>query len=162
MLTRDLIARAYSYIHDWESARDLVQDTWLSVYESIGTYDRKRSFKGWLFVIHRNRCLDHMRKASIRLEVAGFDEAAHQPVYDSALNPAEGHVEGSEYMAHIREAFNTLPEKQRRVFALVDIENETQENAAFLLKMKPSTLRSTLHFARKRMAQKLSSLEVTP
>ena len=162
MLTRDLIARAHSYIHDWESARDLVQDTWLSVYESIGMYDRKRPFKAWLYTIHRNRCLDYIRKASTRMEVVGFDEAAGIPVNESGRSNAEDRTEESEYMARIREAFNCLPEKQRRVFALVDMEGESPGEAAEFLNMKPATLRSTLHFARRRMAQILSSLEVMP
>jgi RNA polymerase sigma factor (sigma-70 family) len=101
-----------------------------------------------------------MRKASTRLEVVGFDEATGIPVHESERTNAEDRTEESEYMARIREAFNCLPERQRRVFALVDMEGESQGEAAEFLNMKPSTLRSTLHFARRRMAQLLASLEV--
>jgi RNA polymerase sigma-70 factor (ECF subfamily) len=162
LMTRDLIARAYSYLQDWETATDLTQETWLSVFESITRYDRTRPFKTWLFMIHRNRCLDHIRRASTRLELVGFDEQITPQADESRMNNPEAAAERAEYMAHIRNAFNTLPDTQRRVFALVDIEQEPQENAAVILNMKPSTLRSTLHFARKRMAQLLSSMEVTP
>jgi RNA polymerase sigma factor (sigma-70 family) len=53
------------------------------------------------------------------------------------------------------EAMADLSESQRQVFARVDLEQMGQLEAAQALGIKPATLRTTLHFARKKLAETL-------
>lgn len=151
-LTRPLIAMAYRYALDWESARDITQETWLRVWDKIGTYDSGRPFKSWLYAVHRNVCLSYLRRPSVRHEKPmSEEEMAALPVEEKAEDPHEG-VERVEFHKRLLEAMKSLSESQRQVFARVDLEQMGQMEAAQALGIKPATLRTTLHFARKRLA----------
>jgi RNA polymerase sigma-70 factor (ECF subfamily) len=158
-LTRPLIAMAYRYTKDWESARDLTQDTWIRVYERIDRYDPGRPFKNWLLTVHRNGCLNHLRSANVRHEVTGMEmpEAAN-PKTDYGANPSR-RVEQVEFMQRLHSAMERLSERERTVFSLVDIEHNGQAEAAEILDIKPATLRTTLHYARKKLANILRKME---
>ncbi len=56
-------------------------------------------------------------------------------------------------------ALGRLSESQRQVFARVDIEGRDQQEVARELGVKYATLRTTLHFARRRVAETLSEME---
>ncbi len=66
--SRTLMAMAFRYSGDWEWARDLTQESWIKVYRQIDRWDPGRSFSAWLHVIHRNSCLDHLRRGWVRYE----------------------------------------------------------------------------------------------
>ncbi len=158
-LSRTLIAMAYRYTHDWETARDLTQETWLKVYESIQRYDPAQPFRPWLLVIHRNRCLSHLRKAAVQRELAMPEEVPQQPSTATGTPGPLVELERQEFRARLDQALTQLSESQRRVFACVDLEDMEQREAARYLGMKFTTLRTTLHFARRRLAGILRGLE---
>lgn len=54
-----LVAYAMTYLNDIESARDVVQDTFLRLYQQP---DRTRIKAGWLFTVTRNLAFDRLRK----------------------------------------------------------------------------------------------------
>ncbi len=151
-MTRSLIAFAYRYTRDWESARDLCQDTWLKVYEKISAYDPARSFSNWLFTIHRNGCLSYIRRASFRREVPEDSVNPERGGAETRFSDPYDKIEKQEFTRRLAEAMNHLSERQLLVFTRVDIEQRNQEEAARELGMNAATLRTTLHFARKRLA----------
>ena len=157
-LSRTLIAMAYRYTKNWETSRDLTQDTWIRVYERIDRYDPGRPFRNWLLTIHRNGCLNHIRRVSVRLEVAGIAPDAYGAVGARHANPTR-RLERSEFMERLENAMERLSDRERAVFALVDIEHNGQADAAETLGMKPATLRTTLHHARKKLAGLLRKME---
>ena len=150
ILTRRLIAMAYRYTEDWESARDITQDTWLKVFENIDRYNPGKPFRNWLLVIHRNGCISHLRKRARRIDTALGDG----PVLRTAdTNPGPSElIERREFGERVRRAITRLSKKQQLVLTIVDIEQTDQKEAARSLGMKPVTLRTTLHHARKRLA----------
>ena len=154
-LTRELIARAWRYTGDWEIARDLCQETWIRVYEKIHRYDPRRPFRPWLMTLHRNSCISWMRRE--KHHRAGMKSLERE----EGRRPADpGEKLGRrEFIAQLRRAMQVLSESQQRVFALVDLEETSQDEAAHILGMKPATLRSTLHFARRRLAERLGTME---
>ncbi|MFQ5600869.1 MAG: RNA polymerase sigma factor [Candidatus Krumholzibacteriia bacterium] len=152
-LTRPLIAMAYRYTGDWESARDLCQETWIKVHETIRRFDPGRPFSAWLFAIHRNGCLSHLRQAAVRRErPVGPETMLHLSPVDVNPGPREKLLR-NEFMARVQRAVAELSESQQRVFVLVDLEQMDQKAVARALDMKPPTVRTTLHFARKRLAK---------
>jgi RNA polymerase sigma-70 factor (ECF subfamily) len=157
--TRTLVALAYRYTQDWEAARDLTQDTWIKVYRSIDTYDPGRSFRGWLYTVHRNTCLSHLRSAAVRRETAmPPEELAARDAATVGTQP-QTDVERGEFFVKLTKALEELSENQRRVFTKVHMEQFTQREAAAALGMSFNTLRTTLHFARKRLAGILRNME---
>jgi len=156
-LTRPLIAMAYRYTRDWETARDLSQDTWVKVHQSIERYDPRRPFRSWLFAIHRNSCLSHLRRAWVQRETTMDGDTMSM----LSSTPVEGvnDPDREDFFERLFRAMGLLSDSQRRVFCSVDIDQTDQREAAQLLGIKFSTLRTTLHFARKRLARILREME---
>jgi RNA polymerase sigma-70 factor (ECF subfamily) len=140
----------------------MTQETWIKVYERIDAYDPAQPFQSWLLAIHRNHCLSHLRRASVRRETAVGDMAILE------LRPIEGHdapleiLQRQEFAQRLRQAMAGLTASQQRVFGQVDLEQTEQKEAARILGMNAATLRSTLHAARKRLAGILVRMEATP
>ena len=159
-LTRPLIAIAYRYTGDWEWSRDLTQETWVRVHDRIRRYDPVRSFRAWVYAIHRNACLSHLRRAWVRHETAPGDDALGRAIAPAADPLAD--LERREFHQRLLIAMGELSESQRQVFARVYLEGVDQKEVARALGIKHTTLRATLHFARKRLAAALRELEETP
>ena len=80
----ELFGYAVQRMRDRESAKDLVQDTFLAAWRNVDSYNGKASVKTWLFTILKNKLIDHYRKSTNRqLEFLDrekdpfFDEAEH-------------------------------------------------------------------------------------
>lgn len=117
-LTRPLVAMAFRYVGDWESARDLTQDSWVRVHGSLERWDDSRPVRPRIFAIHRNLCLDRLRRQS-QIEMLG--EAALEQIEDRGSNPWTQLTHG-ELVARIHRALSRLSDVQRRIFTMVDLE----------------------------------------
>ena len=157
-LSRTLMAMAYRFTRDWEWARDLTQETWIKVHGRIGQWDRDRSFSAWLHAIHRNGCLDHLRRAWVRHETTPGEEVMDR-IRGVAPDDPEADLERREFHERLMTAMGRLSESQRQVFLRVDVEQEDQKTVAEALGIRFNTLRATLHFARKRVAEALREME---
>lgn len=161
-LTRPLIAIAYRYTRDWEWARDLTQETWIQVHRQIDRYDTARPFRPWLYAIHRNGCLSHLRRAWVRHESTPGDEVVRELQGSTTASNPEADLERAEFHRRLVRALDALGERQREIFARVDLEGGDQKEVAQEMEMKFTTLRTTLHFARKRVAELLLDEERSP
>jgi RNA polymerase sigma-70 factor (ECF subfamily) len=157
-LSRTLMALAFRFTGDWEWARDLTQETWIKVHRRIGRWDPARSFSAWLYAIHRNGCLDHLRRGWVRNEFTPGDEVVGRLMGAASDSPEED-LERREFHERLMMALGRLSESQRQVFLRVDMEREDQKEAASALGIRFGTLRTTLHFARKRLATVLREME---
>ena len=144
---RPLLAMAYRYTYDWESAKDVCQDTWLRVYEKISMYDGRVPFERWLFAVHRNICMSFLRKRKRRGEMT-FDPES----YISKGTAPDKDVELAQTRKRILDAASRLPDRQGTVFAMIDLEQMTIDEAAKILGIKPVSIRTNLYHARKRIA----------
>lgn len=60
----------YSFIGDRAMAEDLCQDTFVSVYNKLYTYNKENKFSTWIYSIAHNKAIDYLRKASKNKEIA--------------------------------------------------------------------------------------------
>ncbi|MFG1691478.1 RNA polymerase sigma factor [Gemmatimonadota bacterium] len=157
-LSRTLLAAGYRHTGDWEWARDLTQETWIKVYDRIGQYDPERRFSSWLHTIHRNHCMDHLRRPWVRREMTPGDDTVSRLAGAATDDPGR-EVERREFHERLLVALRELSESQRQVFLRVDLEQNDQKEVARALGIKAGTLRATLHYARKRLAAALRQME---
>lgn len=116
---RDAIARhegpllryAARIVRDPEQARDVVQDTFVRLFQADEAVVGAR-LPEWLFTVCRNRALDVVRK-----ETRHHRLNAAAPPRPAGLTPAE-HAEHRELLRRTLEAVDRLPEKQGRVLRL--------------------------------------------
>lgn len=149
---RTLLAMAYRYTFDWESAKDVCQDTWLRVYEKISMYDGRVPFERWLFAVHRNICLNFLRQRKRRREVGIENHETIQDRFVSRETAPDKGAELTQARERILEVASKLPDRQRAVFAMIDLEQMTIDEAAGILGIKPVSIRTNLYHARKRIA----------
>ena len=65
----ELTNLAYTYVHDWGRAEEIIQDVFFKCYKNLDAFRGDASYKTWLYRIAINRCRDEMRKASFRISI---------------------------------------------------------------------------------------------
>ena len=140
---------AYRLLGHAEDSEDLVQEAFIAALQKIDTFDATRDFAPWFYRILVNRCLN-ARKARTRRAVSEL------PV-DVASGLASPLVEAerSELRDQLRHALEKLPERQRSIVALFDIEGFSSPEIAAMLEITDGTVRWHLHQARRTLREVL-------
>jgi len=134
---------AYSFFRDREDALDIVQETFLRLYEKAGLFREGEDFKAWLFQIARNLCIDSYRRNRNRRN----DRTADLRLEDlpsEAGDPADGERR-ADLRALFRSVLDKLAEKQRAVFVMKHYNDMPYLEIARTLGIALGTVKS-LHF----------------
>jgi RNA polymerase sigma-70 factor (ECF subfamily) len=132
-------------------AEDVCQDAFVIAIERIDECREPERFAGWLLQIVRNRARNHVRSQAIRGTLPLDDSAPA-----AGISPAEA-TELDDLRRRLRAALATLPEQQREVVLLHDLEGWTHREIAERLDLPAGTVRSHLHHARRRMRAHLGT-----
>lgn len=150
---RRAFAIAYRLLGHREDAEDLVQDAFMTVLEKIDTFKAGREFAPWFNRIVVNRGLNARKARSIRkTELIPESTQANSP------SPS-GLAERSALRDQIRAALDKLPERQRAIVELFDLEGFSGAEIADMLEISPGTVRWHLHEARRALRAALRPLE---
>lgn len=145
------------------SAEDATQETFISAYRAIRRY-RGGSFRGWLLRIATNQCYDMLR-AMKRRPADSLDEALLNPAFQVASgddSPEQLSIRG-ELAEQIQRAILTLPEEQRVVIVLIDVQGYSYEETAEAAGVSIGTIKSRLSRARARLRAHLKQhMELLP
>lgn len=159
-----LLRLARSFVSTEESAAEVVQETWLAVIEGIAGFEGRSSLKTWVYRILTNTA---KRRGSREHKVVPLSSAGDGPTVDPArFRPADapmpGHwwefppswptpeqgVLGSEVRALLAAALDGLPDRQRAVITLRDVEGYGSDEVCELLEISSANQRVLLHRAR--------------
>jgi RNA polymerase sigma-70 factor (ECF subfamily) len=157
--SRPMLAMAYRYTFDWDGAGDICQDTWMKVFEKMYKYDGRVPFERWLFAVHRNICLGFLRQRKRRREISADERGMIVDRLVSGDAGPDDLASLSMMRERILEEASALPERQRTVFAMIDLEQMTIGEAAGVLGIKPVSVRTNLFHARRRIAEGLGRSE---
>ena len=137
-------------------ADDVMQETFIKVYRSIRTFRKDAAFETWLYRIVVNEALNFVkrreRQRESTLEIAS--EAAYEATtrYRAQIaNDPHAHAEKSELRHYVTEAVNSLSLKHRTVVILHEFAGLTHAEIASILNCSEGTVRSRLHYARKKL-----------
>lgn len=108
------MAYAYSILHDIELARDVVQDTFIKLYEH-DELQFQTGLKSWLYTVCRHRAIDRIRKD--RRLIALDEEWSPLRIDESAPDPHEAAVQ-AETKQELSQLISRLPNNQREVIRL--------------------------------------------
>jgi RNA polymerase sigma-70 factor (ECF subfamily) len=139
-------------------AEEVVQDTWLGVVRGVHRFEGRSSFKTWLFRILVNRARSTARKeprtASLdasRADVLEDRFDAHgawrQPPVQWS-DEVDDRIVAERLAARVKESLGGLPEAQRRVVLLRDVEGLTAAETCELLGINDGHQRVLLHRGR--------------
>lgn len=156
-----LLRVAQNLTRNRAEAEDLVQDTLLRAFKSIGTFDGRHP-RAWLLTILRNTNINRHRRR--RPELLDDPDVTMATVADTSTSgeSPEGLVVGATFDAVVEDALAQLPEDFRRTIELVDIEGLSYKEAAQMLDVPIGTIMSRVHRARHRIRDRLTAADLAP
>ena len=159
------IRLAFSYVGNYEDARDIAQDAFVSAYRSLTRFRRAAKFSTWLFRIVVNRCKDvHRYRARHPVAAAGVgatpgDDEGGEGLFVDAPDPGAGPSEqaaGRELGTQITAAIRMLPMNQRTAFLLHHVHGLPFEEAAAVMGCRVGTVKSHVFRATAALRKRLT------
>ncbi len=134
---------AYSILKNREDALDVVQETFMRLYQKLDAYEKGRNFQSWLLQIAKNLSIDYYRKHHSRRRVMETD----QRIEDLPLAAADyrSDPESSELSRVLARNLERLGERQRLIFVMKHFNGLEYREIAQVLGISVGTVKS-LHF----------------
>ncbi|GAA1571496.1 sigma-70 family RNA polymerase sigma factor [Kribbella sancticallisti] len=160
-----MLRLARSFVSTEESAAEVVQETWLAVIEGIGRFECRSSLKTWTYRILTNTAKRRgTREKKVvplssaedngptvdpaRFRPAGVPFPGHWWEFPPAWPTPEQGLLGAEVREMLSAALAELPDRQRVVITLRDVEGYASEEVCELLEISAANQRVLLHRAR--------------
>jgi RNA polymerase sigma factor (sigma-70 family) len=153
-LKNKLFRFAKRILEHTEEAEDVVQEVFIKLWNRRETLAEYRSVEALAMITTKNMCFDRIKKK--RYPVENFDD--HRRFLENI--PTETKADYSEEMHRIRQAMNELPEQQKMIVHLRDIEGYEFEDIASILDMQENAVRVNLSRARKKLREALSNRRI--
>lgn len=153
------MAVAVRILRDRDAAEDLVHDVFVSVWQKIDRFDgSKGTIRTWILAVLRNRAIDRLRSAPVRLETDAPEEN------DSVTSGTEtwDAVEGRLSAAHLRTAIDRLPAEQREAIELAYFKGRTYREIAEITGVPQGTASGRLRLALQKLRESLAWTDAAP
>ena len=154
-------AMVYGMVRNREDARDITQEAFVKAYRNLDSFRLEASFYTWLYRIAMNLAIDFTRKRK-RRETAGFDDGIAQRDDDGSIadvHQQEGPgraLERKQLFDQIMTAMEKLPDDQRQVILLREMEGLAYKEIAEVMGIPEGTVMSRLFYARKKLQKLLA------
>lgn len=138
-------------IQDKETAEDILQETFLRVYNQRKNYSPDYAVSTWVFTIALNLVRSELRKRKLRkyMSLDFLKEESDVEIADPQ-NPEPGKLKPI-----LEKAIKSLPEEYRTAFVLCDIERLPYEEIAEIMRVPVGTVKSRINRARSMLREKL-------
>ena len=138
-----------------DDAFDITQDAFLRAYNSLASFHGDSKLSVWLYRLTSNICIDFLRKKKRRNEVSltvqdDDEEDQLLQIPDERFSP-ESEVERTEQREAIRAGLMQLPENDRQILVLRELNGLSYEEIAETLELELGTVKSKLFRARKKL-----------
>lgn len=151
---------ALRMLRDPDDAREILQETFLKVYDNLEKFRGEAHLSTWIYRIAMNEALMRIRKYKHRprpLEITDEDgERREIDVEDWAPRPVE-RLLTKELGGELDRAIALLPEDYRGAFLLRDVEGLSNEQIAKAMQLSVPAVKSRIHRARVFLRNELSS-----
>lgn len=145
-----LHSTAYSYTHNYEESRDLVQEILIKSYKSLSSYKAEAKFSTWLYRIAVNCCIDWYRRAKSKAPTTTWS-CDDGTILDKLTTEADGPEEGllrQEHNETIRNALDKIPEIYKTVLILYYFEELKVQEICSILDSPRRTIETRLYRAK--------------
>ena len=142
---------AYSFLNDKDEAEEVVQASFISVWERRSELRIQTSLKSYLYRMVRNACLNVIKHEKVKQQHAAVQLAGGEPAQESSSQQ----VMASELEQKIYESMKTLPEQCRLVFQLSRFEELKYQEIADQLNISVKTVENQVGKALKIMRSQL-------
>ncbi len=148
--TRKVLNFIYRMVNSVEEAEDLTQDTFVAVYQKLGSLKNNRKFEPWLFRIARNFVYQRYRtRTPAAVSIDALHEDGQQVIQlpDVRKNPDEAY-QTRELENIVADAIAHLPEKYREVFILSALQRFSYRQIADIVGRSLPSVKTDIHRAR--------------
>ncbi|MFZ4927833.1 RNA polymerase sigma factor [Chryseobacterium sp. Mn2064] len=132
------------YFNDYDMARDMTQETFVSVWENIRKFEERSEISTWIYRIATNKCLRQIQKDKSHLKT-DFPENIKQEEYN---------FEKDERLSLLQQYISELPEIERIMIAL-SLNGLSQEEIAEITGTSHANCRVKLHRIKKKLMKKI-------
>jgi RNA polymerase sigma-70 factor, ECF subfamily len=160
---RKIVSVAMGMVHNQEDALEIAQETFIKAYENLGRFKGESSFYTWLYRIVVNLSIDFQRRERRHPTVAleerggpsgsgeGYEDSLKEERLTEPFQEAHAHEIGS----RVHEAINELTPDHKAVILLREVEGLSYDEISRVMQCSKGTVMSRLHYARKKLQQKL-------
>ena len=149
-----LKALSQRILHDPSDAEEILQETFLQVWNQASRYDPKRSsVSTWLVLISRSRSIDRLRSRQVKLRTATAAGRENPDIHTSPKGV--GNVLGQERRKRLQEEMARLPSEQSQVLELAFYGGMTQSEIAEHTGIPLGTVKTRTLLAMKKLRQAL-------
>jgi RNA polymerase sigma-70 factor, ECF subfamily len=151
---------AYRFVRNETEAKEILQDTFLSLWRKLDTFKGDAQFSSWLYRVTSNAALMRLRSQRRHPEVSteelepGFlDTRAASygdlpPLGENWARRPDDELQSEELRRQLQRAIEALPEIYRTVFLVRDVDGFSTEETAQALGISVPTVKTRLHRAR--------------
>jgi RNA polymerase sigma factor (sigma-70 family) len=134
------------YLGDGDSAKDVLQMTFIRVYHKLSTLEDYSKFTTWIYQISKNLCFDELKKRKYEYlsEVAQENKTKTESLATEELNPSQI-SEQNELVQVLKSAIQTLPEEERLIIILKTYHQLRFREIAEIIKIPTSTVKARMY-----------------
>ena len=136
----------YRIVNDYDTANDILQETFIDVFTQIGELKNKSALKSWINKIAVRKSVRYMQRTK------SLDTVEKYPEIESS--DWNGDFIGED----LHKAIASLPDKNRMVFLLVEVEGYKHKEVAEMMGISEGTSKSQLNYSKKLLRIKLSEI----
>ncbi|MBM7579080.1 sigma-70 family RNA polymerase sigma factor [Jeotgalibacillus terrae] len=150
----ELVRLAFTYVKSEETAKDMVQNTFIKCYQHLDSFRGESAYRTWLFRITINQCKDYLKSWHHKKMVA-----AEKVKEISGIASAEKTAIRYEQQREVNTALMALPASYRIVLDLYYYRDFKVEEIAELTGEKPNTVKTRLRRGREKLKVMLEEAE---
>ena len=151
---------ALSIVQDSREAEDVAQETFIQVFESIGSFREEASLSTWIYRIATRKSLDKLRRQKTRRQLHKLlpwwmpeeKRSSGENFYHPGVD-----AENKEKAAVLFKAIAGLPEKQRVAFTLIKVRGMSYEEACAILQQQVKAVESLITRAKINLQKQLEN-----
>lgn len=160
---RKIASLAMGMVHNQDDAMEIAQETFIRAYENLERFKGESSFYTWLYRIAVNRAIDYRRRLrrqpSVSFEDLGAANDSDEPFEprpkEECLTEPQRATQSRQIGARVTEAIDELTPDHKAVILLREVEGLSYEEISRVMRCSKGTVMSRLHYARKKLQQKL-------
>jgi RNA polymerase sigma-70 factor (ECF subfamily) len=153
-LYKPLLYYAYRILNDKPAAEDIVEDSFIKIWERHSSFSHHQVIKTWLYTTVRNACINKLKQEEIKEKHKDIIAYQNRNAYQES--PLRG-IAISEIITQVHTAIGVLPKECKKIFEMLYIDGKSTRQIADELGLSISTVKNQkargLGILRKRFPQ---------
>jgi RNA polymerase sigma-70 factor (ECF subfamily) len=143
---------AFRMLGDEDQAKDIVQDTMVTIWQKLKKLKSPEGYKTWMYRIVVNKCYDQLRRRKRNPEFVA-DEITWSLISNRISEEPLANLENEETARIISLLTAKLSPMQRAVFILSELEEMSSDEISEIMGLSKSGIKANLYYARKNISE---------